>query len=317
MIKRLLGTVLIVQCAFIAFSQEDNVKSFVDDKKVFESDTFGWKKGSFFSLNFNNAQFENWAAGGQNSVSLTGVADMFAIYRKGKHTWESYAKLGYGIIKLDTNPVRKNEDNLFILSKYGYRISPKWNYASLLSIESQMFPGFDPGDFDGNLISNFFAPATGIISTGFDYKRNDNLSLYFSPITGKFTVVADQRLANKGLYGLEVADTVGGKVQDSDLIRTELGWYFKAMFQRDIMKNVNMQSRLDLFSNYENLGAIDINWETTLNMKINKYMSASVFTHLKYDEDFDTNPITPEKDIAVQFKYVLGIGLSYKLGDPL
>lgn len=317
MIKQVIGAVAFMLIAIVGYAQNDDVKSFVDDKKMFQSDTFGWKKGAFFSSNFNNAGFSNWAAGGQNSISVSTVADMFAVYRKGRHIWENYAKLGYGLIKLDEDPIRKNEDNLYFLSKYGYRITKIWNAASLLSVESQMFQGFDPEEMDGKRISNLFAPATGIISVGLDYKPNDNLSVYLSPVTGKFTVVADQRLANLGSFGLEVADTVNGKVQDSDMIRTELGMYMKAMFQKDIMKNVNLQSRLDVFNGYDKLAAIDISWETTINMKVNKYISASIFTHLKYDEDVDTNPNTDGKQIAIQFKHVIGVGISYKLGDSL
>ena len=44
-------TVLLVLGLFIfigtSFAQEDDVKGFVDDKKEFKKDTFGWKKGGY------------------------------------------------------------------------------------------------------------------------------------------------------------------------------------------------------------------------------------------------------------------------------
>ena len=308
-----------VLAVHIAFSQEDQVKKFVDGKKKFESDTFGWKKGAFFNVNFNNAQFENWAAGGQNSLSISGIADFFAIHRKNRHIWESYLLLGYGVLRNDNDPMRKNEDIVNFFTKYGYRLSQYWNYSSLLSLETQMFPGYTEGNPEGNFISNFLAPATGIFSTGMDFKVKNVFSAYISPVTGKFTIVADRRLANQGQYGLQVADTVNGVVQNSDQIRMEFGSYLKLMFQKDIMKNTNLKSRMDLFSNYNNPAAIDVNWETTLTMKVNKILSASVFTHLKYDEDYDTQPDDqhPGKQINTQFKYVLGVGLAYRIGDQL
>ena len=298
------------------YAQESKVKGFVDNKKTFKKDTTkGWKKGGYFALNANTVGLNNWAAGGQQSISLSALADMFAIYKKGKNIWENYAKLGYGVIKLtdDSTGFQKNEDNLFFISKYGYQIGKKWNAAALVQLESQMFPGFDPNNLEGSLISNFFAPAMGLISAGFDYRPKKHLSFYLSPVTGKITVVADQRLADMGLYGVEP-----GKQ-----IRTELGWYVKMMFQKDVMKNTNLQSRLDLFTNYEYLGRTDVSWENTVNMKVNKYISASVFTNLKYDHDIDTKPdnASDASSIGVQrnlqFKYVLGVGLAYKIGDTL
>ena len=176
-----------------------------------------------------------------------------------------------------------------------------------------MFPGFDPANAEGPYISNAFAPAFGLLSFGLDYKPKKHLSLYISPATGKFTIVGDDRLSDAGAYG----------VDSGSMLRAEIGAYFKMMFQKDIMKNVNLQSRLDLFANYETLDRVDINWENTINMKVNKYISASIFTHMRYDHDIDTRPddVANNKDIGIQrrlqFKYVLGVGLAYRIGDSL
>ncbi|MDX5321325.1 MAG: DUF3078 domain-containing protein, partial [Bacteroidota bacterium] len=101
--------------------------------------------------------------------------------------------------------------------------------------------------------------------------------------------------------------------------RQEIGAYLILNANYDVAKNVNLQTRLDLFNNYSdenkpNRKNIDVNWENHLNMKINKFLSTTFFTHLIYDQDILINlqDRPGEKGPRTQFKQVLGIGISYK-----
>ena len=84
------------------------------------------------------------------------------------------------------------------------------------------------------------------------------------------------------------------------------------------MENITILTKLDLFSNYmDNPQNIDVGWETLLTMKVNKYISATLTTHLIYDDDIDiavdtdNDGITDETGPRTQFKEVLGIGFTY------
>jgi len=63
---------------------------------------------------------------------------------------------------------------------------------------------------------------------------------------------------------------------------------------------------------------IDVNWELLISMKVNKYISATITTQLIYDDDINiavdnnNDDIIDEFGPRVQFREVLGIGLSYK-----
>lgn len=315
-----------------SFSQSTDVKKFVDTKKDFTTDNKGWLTGGFINSNFTNVGLKNWAAGGQSSVAFTLIGNSFAIYKTNKMTWENYFDASWGTIRNGAakypdgtlNKFYKNEDKLSILSKYGRKITPKLNYTALLEFKSQFFQGysaFDPASGTrGQHISNFLAPAFGMLSVGFDYKPTSYLSFYLSPVTGKFTIVNEQRLADLGSFGVKKAETdaLGNIIAGTgQKFRTELGWYLSAMFNRDVMTNVNLKSRIDLFTNYKTLNKTDVNWETTINMKVNKYITASIFTHLIYDDDIDVTPETPMVNPRIQFKHVLGIGFSYMFGDRL
>lgn len=319
-IKIIISAILLSVSTF-SYAQEKDVKDMVDKKKNFGDWKEGWLRGGFFSTNFTNVGLSNWAAGGQNNISINFNTNMFLHFKKGKSVWENYLDLAYGVVKNGNDPFQKNEDKFDFLSKYGRRLKGKFNYAALLNLKTQMFPGFDFGTPGSQHISNFMAPAFGLLSAGVDYKPKDYMSVYLSPATGKFTIVREQRFADLGLFGVEKAvnDEFGNPIAGTGkTFRSELGWYIKVMFVKDIFENVNMQSRLDLFTAYKTPELTDINWETTINMKVNKYINASIFTHLIYDDDFDTNPLTENfKDVRIQFKHVIGVGFSYKFGDKM
>jgi len=86
-----------------------------------------------------------------------------------------------------------------------------------------------------------------------------------------------------------------------------------------LMENVKLTTKADFFANYlQNAGNIDVNWETLIAMKINKFLTASLSTHLIYDDDIniavDRNDdgINDGNGPRIQFKEVLSLGLSYQ-----
>ncbi|HPR33533.1 MAG TPA: DUF3078 domain-containing protein [Prolixibacteraceae bacterium] len=260
-------------------------------------DTTYWKKGGNFSINFTQVSFTNWAAGGMNAVSGVAKLNYFANYAKGNTSWDNLLDLGYGLSSVEGIPLKKNEDRIDFQSKLGIKATPKWFYSGLLSFKSQFAPGYSDPD-NTVKVSNLFAPAYLMLALGMDYKPSDKLSFMLSPVTGKLTVVSDPDLS--GSYGVAAGETT----------RMELGGLLKAAINTEILKNVALLSELGLFTNYlDRPENVDVNWKLTLNMKINDYLSAQLNTELLYDADI----LDPVDQVAkVQFKELLGIGLSFK-----
>ena len=82
---------------------------------------------------------------------------------------------------------------------------------------------------------------------------------------------------------------------------------------------MGLDTKLDLFSNYLNNPLnIDINWETTITLKVNKFLSANFTTHLIYDDDIkisvdnNSDGVIDAIGPRIQFKEVFGAGLSIK-----
>ncbi|MCR9250744.1 MAG: DUF3078 domain-containing protein [bacterium] len=276
------------------------------------ADTSYWKKGGAGTLTFSNVTLSNWAAGGENSVSLNGFLGLFANYKKARTTWDNSLNLGYGLLKQGEGDFVKSDDKINFATKYGYQLNnetSKWYFSALLDFKSQFAEGVDEAD---SVISRFMAPGYLIVATGIDYKVGDVFSANLAPVTGKFTFVTDQALADAGAYGVDPGSNA----------RAELGAFLRMQFKKDIVKNVNYETRLELFTNYiENFGDIDVNWENILVMKVNKFLSANLITQLIYDKDIDIevdnndDGIIDEVGPKVQFKTVFGVGLSYKFGD--
>jgi hypothetical protein len=285
-----------------------------------------WKRGGLTALNFTQSSFTNWAAGGENALSATALTTFFANYKKGDWTWDTNLDMAYGLLKSGNTKARKNEDKIDLNTKVGrYAFYNHWYYTALLNFKSQFDNGYNLPD-DSTVVSHFLAPAYIIASIGLDYKTKDNsFSAFISPITSKTTIVNDQRLADLGAFGVEPAthDTVDGAyvvVKKGQIIRSEFGGYVKITFKKDIMKNVNFATKLELFSNYlKDPQNIDLNWEVLIGMKVNKLISANISTQMIYDHDI---PVPVERKIngykvagtgpRLQFKEVLAVGISYK-----
>ena len=319
--KKIILSTFILVAGFIQAqdSKDELIGNANNADKIDAIDTVqGWETGGVFNLNFSNVGLQNWAAGGSNSYSITGLIGIYANLTKGNSTWDNNLDLGLGSIQ-QFAPNSKKEDRIWVksddkidfTSKYGQKASDKWFYSGLLNFKSQMMPGYaDPyADPDSLItISNFLAPAYAIAAIGMDYKPSKELSLFLAPATAKITIVADDNLNAVGAFGVDSNQT----------IRTEVGFYLRAMYTKDVVKNVNFSSKLELFQNYQTIGHIDVNWETLTSMKVNEYISATFATTLIYDDDidiahdFDANGVAQKFGPAIQFKHVLSVGLTYK-----
>jgi len=279
-----------------------------------------WKTGGIVGLNFTPVSLSNWAAGGQNSISGIALFNYYANYNKGKNIWDNSIDLGYGLTQNgDADPI-KSEDKIDLATKYGRYAFKHWYYSALLGFKSQFTPGYNYPD-DSTKISNFLAPAYITLALGMDYKPNDNFSVMIAPLTGRIIIVNDQDLADAGAYGVDPAEynELFEKVKDGEKMRTEFGASIRALYKKDIIENVNLQTKLELFSNYlEDPQNIDVNWEVLISMKVNKYITATLATQLIYDDntiiavDNNSDGIIDEAGPRTQFKEVLGVVFSYK-----
>jgi len=307
-----------------------------EDKKKMEDTLQGWKFGGTGNITFNQAGFKNWAAGGTNSIAFLFNLRVYADLKQGNHLWQNWVAAEYGIqISKQTNPkVSKNADRWELFSKYGYKIYKPLYVAAYVDVKSQFSKSFaerqpSTGRFD-SVISKGGSPLTFEAAIGLDYVPNDKFSLFFSPFAAKMQYVADDAIAATGAYG--------NPLDPFSHVKKEFGAVLIAQYKQNFWKqNISVSTILKVYKNYLrgkmldlnslNLNDynysinetnshyrknIDVDWQTTIGFKVNKFLSASVFWQLIYDNDV----VIRDKDSKLfgykaQFRDIIGIGLSY------
>lgn len=282
-----------------------------------------WQFGGIIGLNFNQAAFVNWAAGGENSIAYNALGNAYARYAKGKTLWVTTLDLAYGQTKLGKGPLRKTDDRIELNSKYGHKINDKLFWSGLMNFRTQFDEGFDFPN-DSVSISEFMSPAYLTLALGIDYVPHKNFSLMVSPAAAKMTFVNNQRMADAGQFGVEPAefDEFGEKIRDGENFRFEAGASLTAAYVTSFSEDrIAFSSRLQLFSNYlDRPENIDVNWETLLTFKVNKILNVSLATLLIYDHDIIIREVVDENDPSqdkfgprTQFREVLSVGVSYTI----
>lgn len=268
-----------------------------------ESDTTYWKKAFQGSLNLNQASFsDNWTAGGVNSIGFNTLINYKANYLKGKKSWDNEIDLLFGFLNNDGQGYRKNNDRIYLDTKYGHALSSKWNMFVSLNILSQFAKGYkyekDSLDRDVSvLVSEFMAPGFFTASWGFEYVPKPYFKIRLSPFAPRFTVVKNKELYQNvdNNYGVEIGKTA----------RWEwLAFQLMADFDKDLNENINLKFRYMLYANLENLDVdeIDHRLDAILSIKAAKYLNVSLSGILVYDYDQDTD---------IQLSQALSIGLAY------
>ena len=316
--KKILTSILIL--SFICcIGQSYNVTS---------KDT-SWKANGFFGLNFSQTSQSNWQGGGQNNFALNSLLNLQINYKKNKHEWTTKLDAQYGIIKVDDDKLfKKNIDQLFILSKYNLNAFNKyWFYVIQMDYRTQFAPGYNYiGDsIIGSARSDFNSPGYIQLGIGLDCKPTNYFSATFAPLAGKTTLVNRQYLANEGAFGVKKAvyDSDGNIIEKGKKIRYEFGGRLILKFKKDIFKNVNLDSYLDLFSNYGNKPQnIDVVFNNLITFKINKFFTANIISQILYDDEIITirdwnkdGLYTNKNDIygpRLQLLTTLAVGFGYK-----
>lgn len=265
-----------------------------------------WKLGGIYSLTFNQAALSNWAAGGDKaSLSLASFLNAHAFYKKGKHSWDNTIDLAYGLVSTTSLGMRKADDRMDLLSKYGYDIGKNWYVSALFNFRTQFAKGYAYPDGKSKVVtSSFLAPAYILLSPGLNYKPNDEFSFFISPGTARWTIVNNDSLASVAAFGVD-----SGKHS-----LFQFGAFASTSYNKKISESATYTGRLDLFSNYlETPQNISLYWTNVLTVKVTKLISMSLTANMIYDNNIKT---VKEDGTAggpkPQLQELIGIGLSYK-----
>jgi hypothetical protein len=264
-----------------------------------------WHKSLKAALNLNQASFSsNWKSGGVNSIGFNGLFNYKASYKADHTSWDNEVDLLYGMINNSGQGFRKTLDRIFLDTKLGKELNPKWSLFAATNFATQFGPGYKfetdvNGVQRGTLISSFLAPAFLTASLGFEYHPAKHFKLRLSPLAPRLTFVRN----SEQYTAVDPVAPYGVKV--GEFVRYEwLAAQILAEYDKDIAKNVNLKFRYLLFSNLEDLSlkAIDQRLDLSVTAKVNKFLNVNVGSILLYDID---------QDSGLQISQAFSIGVLY------
>lgn len=279
-----------------------------------------WEKKNNIGFFISEILFVNWNAGGNSSISGLLKTQFNRNYTNDNVRWANELIMRYGLNKQDGIELRKTEDAFQFSSTFGYREDEKsnWYHSAKFNLNTQFTDGFSYPNKEV-AISGPFAPVYSFLGVGAEYASDKKDKLfYFSPFTSKVTFVGNQRLADKGSFGVPKAtyDADGNLVHHSKKIKSELGTLITAYYKKKVAKNITFENRLSLYSDYiNNYGNVDIDYDMVLDLVVNQYVKTNIGVHLVYDDDIKAKEEIAGKQVTVgpklQLKQVLGVGLTY------
>jgi hypothetical protein len=279
-----------------------------------------WTKKNIVGFDLNEIAFSNWNAGGVSSVSGLIKGEFIRIHTLEKSKWFNELIVRYGINKQDGLAIRKSDDAVRFTSTFGYRKDTlsNWYHSAKFNFNTQFTSGYNYPN-SNSPISKPFAPAYTFLGVGAEYfNKKKKLNIYISPLTMKNTLVLDQTLANQGAFGVTKAiyDLSGNLILEGEKSKTELGFLVTNYYKKEVLKNITLENRLSLYSDYiHNFGNIDIDWELKLDLIVNQYVKANIGAHLIYDDDIkgkrEINGEQLTTGPKIQLKQIIGVGLVY------
>ena len=280
------------------FSQDE-----IEDKK--------WKKSGNAVFLVNQSSFSNWTSGGQSSISGTLKVDYNYNYSDDGWAWDTKIFSNFGLNKISGSEfLKKTDDRIEVNSvlgkKFNNDVIGKWSYSSFFNFQTQFAKGYRFGkDSNGNPNrtekSRFFSPATLQLGVGLYWKKSKDFWINVAPMTGKLILVnrffTETLNENETYFGVKK----GGNS------RFELGASVRAYYKSEIFKNINLENRLSLYSDYLDRPQ-NVDFDCTFNfvMKVNQYISTNLIFQFVYDD----NEIK-----RVQAREVLGLGLNIDLSN--
>lgn len=250
-----------------------------------------------FSQAYNSP---NWYQGGNNNLNLLGnlvwnVKLNPAFYSK--ILFENSVQYKVGVNNAPDDKLRGysiSEDRFQVNSNFGVKAVKNWYYSITMQFKTQLLQNYPVNS--NSLKAAFLSPGELNLGIGMTYNyttpgNKANISLSLDPLSYNMICYKNTRVS--GYKDKKVANQYGSKIE------TKFTW--KPVY------NINYQSRLYMFTNYE---YVQGDWEHTISFEINRFLTTQIYVHLRYDSS--TRKLADTKWHRWQLKEILSFGFAYK-----
>jgi hypothetical protein len=268
-----------------------NIASYAQEEKK-EVPVYGWKNAVLASLNLTQSNFDNWSAGGENSISWQ--LNLNAKFEKDEvdYNWANLGKFQFGQISVGNQSSKKSVDEIFLETIYTFKLG--WfvdPYISLTGL-TQFAKGFDYSTDPKTAVSNFLDPGYFTQSVGVGYSPNDMIKTRIGAalretVTNKFNQYANDPLTT------EVEKT-----------KIEPGIESVTDFLLKMEEDLVFTSNLRLFSNLIQFKQIVVRWDNLVVAKITNNVNVNFNFQIFYDHIISSKR---------QIMQSLALGISYSI----
>ena len=281
-------------------------KSWIKDVEEDRNDVFRairnmrtpWRKEATVMLQITqNYVTANWYQGGSSSFAALGIAKGQINYISDRFTWENTGewRMGGSTVSADSLHKVNTTDDLFRLyTKANFRVVPKVFTSFSAEFETRFLPTYKSNSTE--MKSAPFSPLRFNMAAGFDFKPVKNLSISVSPIAYKLVHVGDTVHVLVTDYGLKAGERTQHNIGSS--VRVEYLW--------KPVREVQLESKFYMYTNYHD---IELDLEVNCDFIINRFFSARVMLHPRYD----TSVVMSGDDHAkIQFRELVSVGFAHK-----
>lgn len=281
------------------------------DKIEVEIEKKHWLRTFDASLQFSQAYISpNWYQGGNSNLNF--IANIYYNVKLNptyhpKLLFEATMQYKLGINSAPDDSLRNysiSEDLLQLNSTFGIKAANHWYYSLTGQFKTQVLTSYVSNS--RNLASAFLSPGELNLGLGMTYnylsgKKKFSFDASISPLSYnlKMCIKPNDRLAHSA-FGIDPDKSCAMKIGSS--VEAKISW--------KIIDNITFNSRIFVFTDY---GQVEADWENTLAMNINRYLTTQIYVHARYDTK--TPPVENADWKKLQLKEILSFGVSYKFSS--
>ena len=265
-----------------------------------------WLKTFTGAIQFSQAYVSpNWYQGGNDNLNM--LANIYYNVKLNPAFHPTFLfettiqyKLGMNNAPDDEVHDYNISDDIFQFNMLlGYKASKRWYYSTNVSFKTQLLNNFKANSHD--LKSAFLSPGELNVGLGMTYnyvnpKKTLTFDASISPLSWNMKTCISHRM-DETAFGIKAGRNTVHEIGSS--AEGKLSW--------NICDNINLRSRLFVFSDYS---YIQSDWENTISFAINRFLSTQIYVHMRYDS---STPAVEDSDWhKFQLKEILSFGFSYK-----
>lgn len=284
-----------VQRAIVRDIVEDNL----DRERAVKEQKTNWRRQLNLSLQITqNYATNNWYQGQANAFAMLAGAKGYINFKNEKISWENNGEWRAGLSTVSGDSLRMINitDDLFRLnSKFGFQVHKHWYISAIGEFKTNFWNNYRKNTYE--LSTAFLTPIRFTLGVGVDYKPLKGLSINVSPATYKmvYAMVADETKVDVTDFGIETGKKILNELGSS----VRVDWKWKPL------REIEIEANFYFFTNYKR---IETDLEIDVDFIINRYLSAKVLLHPRYDSTVELNSDIKTK---MQFKELISVGFSH------